>query len=61
MSKINKTRCDTMADNNKVYASQFLLFAFMSTVAFKVLMLPKDLATATGATSWLIMAIMSVI
>ena len=50
-----------MADNNKVYASQFLLFAFMSTVAFKVLMLPKDLATATGATSWLIMAIMSVI
>ena len=50
-----------MADNNKVYASQFLLFAFMSTVAFKVLMLPKYLATATGATSWLIMAIMSVI
>ncbi|MGN0765855.1 MAG: GerAB/ArcD/ProY family transporter [Christensenellales bacterium] len=50
-----------MTDGNKVYASQFLLFAFMSTVAFKVLMLPKYLATATGATSWLIMAIMSVI
>lgn len=59
--KIKPTENNAMTDDNKVYASQFLLFAFMSTVAFKVLMLPKYLAIATGATSWLIMAVMSVI
>ncbi|MGN0771432.1 MAG: hypothetical protein ACI4MI_02475 [Christensenellales bacterium] len=50
-----------MRDDNKVYASQFLLFAFMSTVAFKVLMLPKYLAIAAGATTYVIMAVMSII
>lgn len=47
--------------DNRLYTSQFLLLAFMSTSAFKVIMLPAYLCSVAGNMAWVVMLIMSVI
>ncbi len=47
--------------DNRLYTSQFLLLAFMSTSAFKVIMLPKYLCTVAGNMAWIVMLIMSLV
>ncbi len=47
--------------DNRLYTAQFLLVAFMSTSAFKVIMLPKYLCSVAGNMAWIVMLIMSLV